>query len=455
MMKATASPLLRPSVESLDESLERIARTGDMDALRSLLLGRGLPVLGGDAEPVEVLMQALGPSQAPAGLSQALGALLAAEVTGLTQEGATQDRRMLLRGALRLAAGFPPQADLFGALKTLASSLDAKVDDLWSGDPLGPLVARALAYQQSDGAMEDFWLHLLRMSSHKTWTPERRTVMLTAWRGLLRASPSEETRLNGKVVDVDRIERGLLALYAGVRGREGGGRLIRLALGVLAETFPRSPQFWEERLGLRVVQWPDELREETLRKWPGLRTSKSRKLADLPTVQSEPQKFPAMSFRERANLNPGRDSVSSPDLKLPFANVNTTNNTDDDTEYRTMPRSLKDREQQSRTKSQPPEKEPGWIVIPARQTTTIPHPSCPFVVEFRVRGKVICSKVLHSPVSRITLVKAGDTYKCRSVQRTAEQKPEPKPKQPKPRNPMTPSEAPARAYDPDRRTRRS
>lgn len=271
-MKATASSLLRPVVESV----ERIARTGDMDALGSLLLGRGLPVLGGDAEPVEVLMRALGPSQAPAGLAQVLGAVLAAEVTGLTQEGVTPDRRMLLRGAFRLAAELPPQADLFRALQKLTSSLEEKVDDLWSGDSFGPLLARALAYQQTDGAMEDFWLHLLRKSSQKTSTPERRTVLLMAWRGLLRVSPSEETRQNGNVVDIDRIERGLLALYGGeVSEREGGARLIRLALNVLAETFPRSPQFWEERLGLRVVRWPDELQEEAIRKWPGLRTGET------------------------------------------------------------------------------------------------------------------------------------------------------------------------------------
>ena len=450
MMKATASPLLHPSFESLDESLERIARTGDVDALRTLLLGRGLPVLGGDAEPVEVLMQALVPSQAPAGLPQTLGTLLAAEVTGLTQEGATPDRRMLLRGALRLSAELSPQADLFGALKTLASSLDAKVDDLWSGDSLGPLVARALAYQQSDGAMEDFWLHLLRMSSHKTWTPERRTVMLTAWRGLLRVSPSEESRRNGKVVDVDRIERGLLALYAGVRGREGGGRLIRLALGVLAETFPRSPQFWEARLGLRVVQWPDELREETVRKWPGLRTIKTRQRKDLPAFQDEPQKFVTTSFRGRANLAGRHDSVSPPKLKLPIANVNTTNNTDDDTDYRIMPRPPKDRREQT------PTPEPPWSRIPAKEKRKITPPPYPFVVEFRVNGNVICSKVFRSPVSRITLVKVGDKYMCRSLPQTAEQKSalSKSPKLAKPANPSKPPK-PTPTIGPDRRTRGS
>jgi hypothetical protein len=110
-------------------------------------------------------------------------------------------------------------------------------------------------------------------------------------------------------------------------------------------------------------------------------------------------------------------------MNVVATNMETTNNTDDDTEYRTMPRPPKDREQQSLTRSRLP-KEPRWILIRARQKRRIPHPPCPFTIEFRVKGKIVCSKDCDSPLRGVTLVKEGKKYQC--LLQAPEQKPRPR-----------------------------
>ncbi|HYU31843.1 MAG TPA: hypothetical protein VEW48_06745 [Thermoanaerobaculia bacterium] len=178
--------------------------------------------------------------------------------------------QLLLHQALRLAADLPASAMLAGRLRALAASLEEATPDFWYQAPLAPLVARALVHQQTDAQTEPLWLRLLETSGEDPWTPERRTVLLSAWRGLLHVPPDKEAAHVGRVIDMDRVERGLLALEAGVRSREGGPRLVRQALRVLTETFPRSPQFWEERLGAHIAGWPEGLREAAARQWSGL-----------------------------------------------------------------------------------------------------------------------------------------------------------------------------------------
>ncbi|HKH49887.1 MAG TPA: phosphopantetheine-binding protein [Thermoanaerobaculia bacterium] len=269
-MNATASPLFQP----LCESLTTIARGVDARALRAHLEGRGLPILGGDAEPAELILRAIG--EAPdlprlaADLAPPLAQVIAECMAELKAEGLTPILQLLLHQTLRLAADLPANATLADSLRALAVSLEEAAPDFWYQAPLAPLMARALVYQQTDSQTESLWLRLLESSGEGPWTPERRTVLLSAWRGLLHVPPDEEAARAGRVINIGRVEHGLLALEAGVRSRENGLRLVRQALRVLVETFPRSPQFWADRLGHRADLWPAELREEAVRQWPEL-----------------------------------------------------------------------------------------------------------------------------------------------------------------------------------------
>jgi TolA-binding protein len=55
-----------------------------------------------------------------------------------------------------------------------------------------------------------------------------------------------------------------------VRSRENGSRLVRQALKVLTDAFPRSPQFWHDRIGPLLGRWPAMLQESAIQQWPGL-----------------------------------------------------------------------------------------------------------------------------------------------------------------------------------------
>jgi MoxR-like ATPase len=267
-MKVTATP---PLLRTLAESLTAIAQSGDAQALFRHLEGGGLPALGGDAEPAEVIVRALGEADDPPRLAAFLAPVLAQVIE---QEAAVTPwepvRELALRNALQLAADLPAGVSLASALRRLAADLEAAAEEFWLQAPLAPLVARALVYQQIDAAAEPLWFRLLEGSRDGPWTAERRTVLLSVWRGLLHVPPDGEAKRAGRVVDAGRIERGFLALNAGTWHREGGPRLIRLALRVLSETFPRSPQFWEERLGPYLGDWPAGLLEEVARQWPWL-----------------------------------------------------------------------------------------------------------------------------------------------------------------------------------------
>jgi hypothetical protein len=266
-----------------------IARGWEVHTLRAYLEGRGLPILGGHAEPSELILRAVGETpdatQLAADLAPPLAQVIAEGMTELRVGGLTPFLQFLLQQALRLAADLPANAALADNLRALAASLEEATPDFWLQSPLAPLMARALVYQQTDAQTEPLWLRLLETSGKGLWSPERRTVLLSAWRGLLHVPPDEEAARVGRVIDMDRIENGLLALEAGVRSRETGPRLVRQALRVLTETFPRSPQFWEERLEARVRRWPAELSGEVVQLWPGLANRRSPILKSGPSLR--------------------------------------------------------------------------------------------------------------------------------------------------------------------------
>lgn len=259
---------------SLSESLAALTRSADAPALRAHLLGRRLPALGGDTEPAEIILRALGsgpnPQQLAAGLAPVLAQVIE-ESRAELQSGLTPTLRLLVDQTLQLAADLPANAELAASLEHLTFDLERVLPDLWLQDPLAPPLARALVHQQTDARAERLWYRLLETSSQSSsWTPQQRTVLLSAWRGLLYIPPNPEAARAGRVVNIDRIERGLLALEAGIRSREGGSRLIRQALAILDQTFPRSPQFWVEKLGPLLDNWPSALREAAVQQWPVL-----------------------------------------------------------------------------------------------------------------------------------------------------------------------------------------
>lgn len=270
-----------PALRSLSASLEAAVAAGDEAPLREHLQGRALPALGGDLPPFEILRQAL--FLAPdvrslaRGLASLLGRILLTEVRAFPKLRSPQEqsrRERLLLDALRLAAELPAHEELFAALREVLAMARALEGKGRKGEATGRLrlpLWRALAYQQTDASLEEEWLGLLRRSpGGEDWTPGRRTLLLTAWRGLLWVPPAPASE-RSEIVDFDRIEKGLLVLEASVRERDQGEDLLEEALAILQETFPRSAEFWEAWIRPRLEHWPDTLREKAFEAWPGLR----------------------------------------------------------------------------------------------------------------------------------------------------------------------------------------
>lgn len=269
-----------PALRALSESLAAVVAAEDEKRLRELLQGRALPALGGNLPPSEILRQALYQAAETRPLALGLAALLArvvrAETKTLAKSRSTlgSDRQRLLLDVLRLAAELPAQPDLFRALRDLLPFVQSR------STPLLLPLWNTLSYQQTDSSLESAWLSLLQGSPEgEDWTPNRRTLLLIAWRGLLWLPPGTEPKgARGRIVNFDRIETGLLALASSVRGHEEAEDLLREALETLNDTFPRSTEFWAESLRPRIRSWPEDLREMALEIWPGLLTHEHEKI---------------------------------------------------------------------------------------------------------------------------------------------------------------------------------
>jgi hypothetical protein len=247
--------------------------------LRRLLRGRHIPVLGGNATPAEIIGRTIEQSPDPRSFSNRMARLLASllsrDMVAIVAAGPQLDpeQRAALINALRLAAALPANEYLAPALRDLLVSF-RKADARIFGDE--PFVFRhalwrALARQQVDSSLKSEWLNLL--GNRATWTPELRTLLLEAWRGLLLIPPDPTADWEAPVLDFDRLELGLTALCQTAGGQEGGLALIRYALEMLAQTYPRSGEFWVAHLGSRAHHWPAELRKEAEAKWPEISLS--------------------------------------------------------------------------------------------------------------------------------------------------------------------------------------
>lgn len=263
---------LDPAIACFAELLKETVEAGEARRLRGMLSGRELPALGGDLEPADVIQRALlGSPEYPA-LSRRLGHLLASvvrqEASGLKDPSQIPaGQRRLLLNILYLAAELPAEEGLFNTLKEFLPVFGMR----GAGDEVSELrlaLWRALVYQQTDDSLEGEWLSLL--TDGEPWTEDSQTLLLTAWRGMLWIPPDSERGTSGKIVDFDRVEKGLLAFSVAVEGRAEEVPLLGGALAILTETFPRSPEFWLKNLQNRVGNFPQKLRSVIQEMWPDL-----------------------------------------------------------------------------------------------------------------------------------------------------------------------------------------
>jgi hypothetical protein len=260
-----------PQASPLLDALAQVAATGDSPRLRQFLAGDDLPAVGGNLAPQELLQRVL--EEAPH-LGRELAPVLAEVLTeGIADLGdqpaqlGTEHRWLLLNGLL-LAAELPADSTLFLALKKALNWTRALASD--DRVVLELPLLRALVFQQTDASLESEWFSLLQqLALTSEWTPAARSLLVEAWRGVLWLPPELGHGSQG-VVNFDRLERGLFQLHRAIEIRDSEGDLLRYALDLLTDTFPRSSEFWQQELGHRIGRWPLPLREAASRKWPQL-----------------------------------------------------------------------------------------------------------------------------------------------------------------------------------------
>ena len=286
------APALHP-LQSLKSLLRDALRRNDIEPLAESLAGQHLPALGGDQHPAEVVYRALAlPPVDPVfvdGVARALAALChsQAEILGQSPEQAsvvsasqqgpvpspepTLDSEILLFNILLLATLLPTNRALNLALKEfIALSLQSAA--LTSGHGrVARQLRKALILQQIDESLEGFWFDLIgeTPAPHRL-SSDRKADLLDAWEGLLWMPSAEEDRAAGRTPPIDRVERGLLALHKIAGGTADDLLILRYAVRQLDEAYPRSLEFWVERLGPRLSGWPQLLQDVVAERWPRL-----------------------------------------------------------------------------------------------------------------------------------------------------------------------------------------
>ena len=289
-MKTAQHPL--QAVKSL--LLESVSDSDD-SRLAECLAGRYLPALGGQEHPADLVHRAVSlPPYDPelprklAGLTaklcenraQALEEALevsnqrivgSVEVVDVgTSHSALLDDETYVFNLLLFASYLPAVESLFRALMRF-HEVGLRLGALLSGSGrAGRQLRQALTYQQVDDTLEDFWSALIRQGQDRIGLLdiERKTDLLDAWKGLLWIPPSAAEREAGKTLSVDRAARGLRALHDATVHSADGFLILRHAVRQLSEAYPRSPEFWSERLSSQLEEWPELLREVIFDQWP-------------------------------------------------------------------------------------------------------------------------------------------------------------------------------------------
>ncbi len=102
---------------------------------------------------------------------------------------------------------------------------------------------------------------------------ERKTDLLDAWKGLLWIPPAPAERQAGITLSVDRAVRCLLALHEAAGDSADGLPILRHAVRLLGEAYPRSPEFWSDHLSPLLGEWPELLRGVVYEQWPLIATN--------------------------------------------------------------------------------------------------------------------------------------------------------------------------------------
>jgi hypothetical protein len=267
-----------PALSHLAESLAAIVKTDSVPHLRAHLSGRTLPAMGGDEDPADILLRAFPLIQTTPDfmerLARLLGDLISEEVAALTAEGFSPQQLSLLRSALYLASSLPAETNLFSSLKNLLEIpvIHGRGEDRAK---LSLPLWQALVYQQTDASLEETWLSLLAPEQQGPSKPAQRTLLLTAWRGLLWIPPSQEAMQAEEGTNFDRIQNGIQTLYRSLLLQQGDdfgqsevSSFIELCLDILQETFPRSGEFWARNLRSHSADWPSALATIVLARWP-------------------------------------------------------------------------------------------------------------------------------------------------------------------------------------------
>ena len=282
------------------EQLTCIANTGNAEALRALLSGAGLPALSRDAEPAQQIYDALESGEHYASLARRIAHLLASLIQSraeaLEQRLAALGAAAIGGGSARifespyledetyvfnlflLAARLPREQALFGGLQRFHEVGFRREVILASiNNRVGFQLRRALAEQQHDSGLRDYWQDLLQ-DKNREWNPARRTELLEAWHGLLESLDFNADRQGA----LDALDAGLQALHGSVERHPQAIGLLELALLRLENAWPLDSVTWINYLTPFWAKWPELLQDVAARIWPGLEPKPHEDMPPLP-----------------------------------------------------------------------------------------------------------------------------------------------------------------------------
>lgn len=279
--------LAHQPLQHLKDRLVKLVAEGKAEHLAELLRGRGLPALGGDSAPADLLLQALDLHPYDPELARAVTTLTGqalAQQAALVTESAEQedvwdyDAQTLVYNSFLLACDLPADETLFEAVKSWHRLLVERGLEASDYPQLSNLVRHALIHQQMDDSLESYWLALIdqvgslaqEQREQGELTSEDRTTLLEAWRGLLWIPPDERQRKEGAVISFDRINRGLVRLQSALSQRvelEEVVSFLTRALRILQQTYPRSASFWVEGWKPFIATWGEPLLQAARELW--------------------------------------------------------------------------------------------------------------------------------------------------------------------------------------------
>ncbi|ABW66992.1 tetratricopeptide repeat protein [Desulfosudis oleivorans] len=297
--------------------LVTIAKSGNAEALQSLLAGTGLPALARDDEPAEQIFNALESGdygnlarritrllakllhQRAESLERSLAAMGGAAIGGRNAQMVSSpylEDETYVYNLFLLSSRLPRDEALFGGLRRFFDiGFTRGVIITTTGNRAGFQLRRALAEQQTDLSLRDYFQDLLE-DKKRPWNPGRRTELLEAWRGLLGSLNFDKDRDD----TLRTIDRGLRAIHDTVEPHPESIDLLTLALWHLDNSFPLDSPTWVSYLESYWADWPELLRDIAAETWPGL---DPQPLDELPSLPEDMVKvWDAFGDEEQANF---------------------------------------------------------------------------------------------------------------------------------------------------------